>query len=100
MFSRTTQLEFGDRDKEESAAAWQKTMELSKQEPGFIEAILMVDPTTEKAISISFWDTKENSENSGRKGPGTLIDRAVPLLRPYLKADPIFTQFEVRRRYK
>jgi hypothetical protein len=75
-------------------------MELSRLEPGFIEALLLVRPENDQAISISVWDTKEHCEATGRTGPGSLIERAVPILRPFLKADPIFTQFELRSRLK
>lgn len=100
MYARTTQLEFVDSNKPEAIRAWEKTMELSRLEPGFIEAILLVDSKTDRAVSISFWQSKEHAERTSGRGPGSLIDRAVPILRPFLNADPIFTQFDVRSRIK
>jgi len=100
LHARTTQLEFVDSNKPEAIRAWEKTMELSRLEPGFIESLLLVDSNTDRAVSISFWQSREHVERTNKRGPGGLMDRAVPILRPFLKADPIFTQFEVRSRIK
>jgi hypothetical protein len=100
LYARTTQLEFLDSDDPEGIRAWEKTMELSKQEEGFLEAMLLVQENSHRALSISFWRSKEDCEKTSRTGPGTLIARAVPILRPFLKADPIFTPYNVRSRLK
>ena len=97
MFARTTGLRFAHPVSDESIPAWASTMRLASQEPGFIEAMLLVEADQQNALSISFWQTQEHSERSGLAGPGTLLDRAVPILRPFLETDPRFTQFAVRR---
>ncbi len=100
MHARITNLKVVAGKAEEVAEGWAKTIELAQQEAGFQEAVFILDETTHQGFSITFWDSKENLDRTGRRGAGTLIERAVPLLRRYLTADPTFSSFKVMRRIK
>ena len=100
MYARITDLKVMPGKAKEATEGWAKTIELAQQEPGFQEAAFILDEATNQGFSITFWDSKENLDRTGRRGAGTLIERAVPLLRRYLTADPSFSSFKVMRRIK
>jgi len=100
MFARINRFEVADGKSEELRAAYKKTIDIVKQEKGFQEAILMIEPETGQAVSITLWDTKENMERTGRPGPGTLLEKILPIVRPFQKAPPVHKHYDVKLRVK
>jgi hypothetical protein len=100
MFARINRFEVADRKEKELVAAYGKTIEVVKGEKGFMEAVLMIEPGTQQAVSVTFWDTKENMERTGTPGPGSLIEKILPIVRPFQKAPPVHKHYEVKLRMK
>jgi heme-degrading monooxygenase HmoA len=100
MYARITDLKVVPGKSKEATEGWARTIELAQGEAGFQEAVFILDETSHQGFSITFWDSKENLDRTSQRGAGTLIERAVPLLRGYLTADPRFSSFKVMRRIK
>ncbi len=100
MFARINRFEIADNKDAELTAAYRKTIEVVKTEPGFLEAVLMIEPGTQQAVSVTFWDTKENMERTGKPGPGSLLEKILPIVRPFQKAPPVHKHYEVKLRVK
>ena len=100
MFARINRFEVADGKSEELQAAYKKTIDIVKQEKGFQEAILMIEPETSQAVSVTFWDTKQNMERTGRPGAGTLLEKILPIVRPFQKAPPVHKHYDVKLRVK
>lgn len=100
MYARITRFEVIDGKEAELAAGYGKAIDIVKTQDGFQEALLMVDPATKQATSVTLWDTKENLEKTGRSGPGTTLDKIMPLVRPFQKAAPAHAHYEVKLRVK
>jgi hypothetical protein len=98
MHVRMNRFEIVDGKQDELADGYRRSMEIMKTQKGFQEAVLLVDPATGQAVSLTFWDTQENMEASGDRRPGGAIDRIAPLVRPFQKAPPVRAQFEVKLR--
>ena len=100
MFARINRFEVADGKSEELHAANKKTIDIVKHEKGFQEAVLMIEPETGQAVSVTFWDTKENMERTGRPGAGTLLEKILPIVRPFQKAPPVHKHYDVKFRVK
>lgn len=99
MFARITRFDVADGKEKELVQGYNATLEHVKAQKGFQEAILMIDADG-KAVSVTFWDNKENLEASGRTTPGSVIEKILPMVRPYQKAPPVSTHFAVKLRVK
>ncbi|MHB1217241.1 MAG: antibiotic biosynthesis monooxygenase family protein [Alphaproteobacteria bacterium] len=100
MFARINRFEVADGKSAELQAAYKKTIDIVKQEKGFQEAILMIEPETGQVVSVTLWDTKENMERTGRPGAGTLLEKILPIVRPFQKAPPVHKHYDVKLRVK
>jgi len=99
MFARITRFDVVDGKENELVNAYNATLEHVKAQKGFQEAILMIDASGQ-AVSVTFWDTKENRDASGKTTPGSVIEKILPMVRPYQKAPPVSTPFAVKLRVK
>jgi len=99
MFSRITRFQVADGKEKELVNGYNATLEHVKAQKGFLEAILMIDADG-NAVSVTFWDTKENLDASGKTTPGSVIEKILPMVRPYQKAPPVSTPFSVKLRVK
>lgn len=100
MYARVTRFEVADGKEKELLEGYRGAIDLLKTHKGFQEAILMIDPDTQQAVSVSLWDTAENLAATGKTGPGSTIDRMVELVRPFQKAAPTYSSFAVKLRIK
>jgi hypothetical protein len=100
MHVRMNRFEIVDGKQDDLADAYGRSMEIMKTQKGFQEAVLLVDPETGQAVSLTFWDTQENMEASGDRRPGGAIDKIVPMVRPFQKAPPVRAAFAVKLRVK
>ncbi|MFO0997873.1 MAG: antibiotic biosynthesis monooxygenase [Alphaproteobacteria bacterium] len=100
MFARINRFEVADGKEKELVEAYGKTIDVVKTEKGFLEAVLMIEPETQQAVSVTFWDTKENMERTAKAGPGTLLEKILPVVRPFQKAPPVHKHYAVKLRTK
>ena len=100
MFARINRFEVADGKEKELTEAYAKTIDVVKQEPGFLEGVLMIEPGTGQAVSVTFWDSKEAMERTGKPGPGTMLEKILPIVRPFQKAPPVHKHYAVKFRTK
>lgn len=100
MFARINRFEVADGKSEELQAAYEKTIDIVRKEEGFQEAILMIEPETGQAVSVTLWNTRESMERTGRPGAGTLLEKILPIVRPFQKAPPVHKHYDVKLRVK
>ena len=100
MFARINRFEVADGKEKELTEAYAKTIDVVKQEPGFLEGALMIEAGTGQAVSITFWDSKDNMERTAKAGPGTLLEKILPIVRPFQKAPPVHKHYAVKFRTK
>jgi hypothetical protein len=99
VFARINRFEVADGKEKELVEAYKTTIDVVKQETGFQEAALMIDPDG-NAVSVTFWDTKDNMERTAKAGPGTLLEKILPIVRPFQKAPPVHKHYAVKFRVK
>jgi hypothetical protein len=100
MHARVTRFEIDDGKEKELTAGYRGAIDILKTQRGFQEAILMIDSETRQAVSVTLWDTKENLAATGKTGPGSIIDKMLSLVRPFQKAAPTYSSFEVKLRIR
>jgi len=100
MHARITRFDVADGMEKELTDGYRGAIDLLKTQKGFQEAILMIDPETQQAVSVTLWDTAENLAATGKTGPGSIIDRMIALVRPFQKAAPTYSSFAVKLRIK
>ena len=97
MFARINRFEVADGKEKELVEAYRKAIDVVSKENGFQEAVLMIDPEG-NAVSVAFWDNKEDLERTAKPGPGGVLEKILPIVRPFQKAPPVHKHYAVKFR--
>jgi heme-degrading monooxygenase HmoA len=75
-----------------SATIDEKVLPILKKQTGFVdETVLVSDTASDRVLSLSFWNSKEDAERYHREQ----YPRVSELLKHLLEAEPVIRTFEV-----
>ena len=95
MYVRIGRFDVVDGKEKELAVAYKDALKPFADAKGFREGMLLIDPDTGGALSVTLWETKEDMEATGK---GSFVETAIARVAPYQKQRPTFTGYQVHAR--
>ena len=92
MFTRVVELTTQPGKIEQlSDAINDKVLAILKRQKGFVDEMVLVSEKDNRALGISFWNSKEDAEQYHRTG----YQKVQEIVRPLLEGEPTIRTFEV-----
>lgn len=92
MYARIGRFEVVEGKEKELADGYKTAVDILRTQKGYRDAILLIDPKTGHALSVTLWDSLDNLDTPAA---AAVVNKMLPLVSPFQKTKPEFTTCKV-----